>query len=229
MLSTPPAFNLSQNQTLQLIETTSLLIFLRAKLKVHVPNSLFTCQRTRGICPCRQGVSLSGEAGTYSRRFGLSTTFFRSPKVFFRSAPPFGFPSGGAEAGIYSASLSLSTVFSTRPDFFQTRRPTLQPPRGNLKRLSILPHPEQTVNNLFSESKKNNRLVTQQSPAETRTLATGTSVPQRRRRFMHLCSPPVNSFFCNFLLYFSLYNKTIMLYFQCSERRTLRPSPDPSR
>ena len=43
---------------------------------------------------------------------------FFVPRKFFRSAPPFGFPSGGAEAGIYSASLSLSTVFSTRPDFF---------------------------------------------------------------------------------------------------------------
>ena len=179
MLSTPPAFNLSQNQTLQLIETTSLLIFLRAKLKVHVPNSLFTCQRTRGICPCRRGVSLSGEAGTYSRRFGLSTTFFRSPKVFFRSAPPFGFPSGGAEAGIYSASLSLSTVFFNPSGFFSNPAAS---PSATLRQLeaSFYPAPSRAAcQQLIFREQKNNRLVAQQSPAETRTLATGTSVPQR--------------------------------------------------
>ena len=54
--------------------------------KFLLPNSLFTCQRTRGTCP-RRGVSVSGEAGTYPALFGLSTTFFQLPKVFFRSAP----------------------------------------------------------------------------------------------------------------------------------------------
>ena len=53
--------------------------------KFLLPNSLFTCQRTRGACP-RRGVSVSGEAGTYPALFGLSTTFFNFRK-FFRSAP----------------------------------------------------------------------------------------------------------------------------------------------
>ena len=49
--------------------------------KFLLPNSLFTCQRTRGTCP-RRGVSVSGEAGTYPALFGLSTTFFNFRKFF---------------------------------------------------------------------------------------------------------------------------------------------------
>ena len=49
--------------------------------KFLLPNSLFTCQRTRGACP-RRGVSVSGEAGTYPALFGLSTTFFNFRKFF---------------------------------------------------------------------------------------------------------------------------------------------------
>ena len=65
--------------------------------------------KNQAIRPCHRGVFLSGEAGTYSRRFGLSTIFFRPPKTFFGA--PSGFPSGGAEAGIYSPPQDLSTVF----------------------------------------------------------------------------------------------------------------------
>ena len=54
--------------------------------KFLIPNSLFTCQRTRGVCP-RRGVSVSGEAGTYPALFSLSTTFFSSSESFFRSGP----------------------------------------------------------------------------------------------------------------------------------------------
>ena len=49
--------------------------------KFLLPNSLFTCQRTRGACP-RRGVFVSGEAGTYPALFGLSTTFFNFRKFF---------------------------------------------------------------------------------------------------------------------------------------------------
>ena len=49
--------------------------------KFLIPNSLFTCQRTRGFCP-RHGVSVSGEAGTYPALFSLSTTFFKFRKFF---------------------------------------------------------------------------------------------------------------------------------------------------
>ena len=76
--------------------------------KFLLPNSLFTCQRTRGACP-RRGVSVSGEAGTYPALFGLSTTFFQLPKVFF-GAPRRAFLPG-AEARTYLDSLSLSTTF----------------------------------------------------------------------------------------------------------------------
>lgn len=126
---------------------------------------------------------------------------FFVPRKFFRSAPPFGFPSGGAEAGIYSASLSLSTVFSTRPDFFSNpaANPSATPRQLEA---SFYPAPSRAAcQQLIFREQKNNRLVAQQSPAETRTLATGTSVPQRRRRFMHLCSTPVNSFFAIFFQY----------------------------
>ena len=50
--------------------------------KFLIPNSLFTCQRTRGRCLSRC-VSVSGEAGTYPARSSLSTTFFPNPEVFF--------------------------------------------------------------------------------------------------------------------------------------------------
>ena len=49
--------------------------------KFLLPNSLFTCQRTRGACLSRC-VSVSGEAGTYPALFGLSTTFFNFRKFF---------------------------------------------------------------------------------------------------------------------------------------------------
>ena len=54
--------------------------------KFLLPNSLFTCQRTRGTCP-RRGVSVSGEAGTYPALFGLSTTFFSTSESFFSERP----------------------------------------------------------------------------------------------------------------------------------------------
>ena len=75
--------------------------------KFLLPNSLFTCQRTRGACP-RRGVSVSGEAGTYPALFGLSTTFFNFRKFF--GAPRRAFLPG-AEARTYLDSLSLSTTF----------------------------------------------------------------------------------------------------------------------
>ena len=81
--------------------------------KFLLPNSLFTCQRTRGTCP-RRGVSVSGEAGTYPALFGLSTTFFNFRKFFF-GAPRRAFLPG-AEARTYLDSLSLSTTFFV---FFQ--------------------------------------------------------------------------------------------------------------
>lgn len=76
--------------------------------KFLIPNSLFTCQRTRGFCP-RHGVSVSGEAGTYPALFSLSTTFFQVPKVFFGATRGAFLP--GAEARTYLDSLSLSTTF----------------------------------------------------------------------------------------------------------------------
>ena len=201
MLSTPPAFNLSQNQTLQLIETTSLLIFLRAKLKVHVPNSLFTCQRTRGICPCRRGVFLSGEAGTYSRRFGLSTTFFRSPKVF-SERPALRFSFRRRRSGnLFRFTQLVNSFFNPSEFFFQTRRPTLQPPRGNLKRLSILPHPEQPVNNLFSESKKTTALSLSSLPRRPALLQ--PELPSRSGEDGLCTSAPLLS--TPFLQFFALF------------------------
>ena len=76
--------------------------------KFLIPNSLFTCQRTRGRCLSRC-VSVSGEAGTYPARSSLSTTFFSNPEVFFRSAPRGFLP--GVEAGTYPDPFSLSTAF----------------------------------------------------------------------------------------------------------------------
>ena len=132
---------------------------------------------------------------------------FFVPRKFFRSAPPFGFPSGGAEAGIYSASLSLSTVFFNPSEFFfQTRRPTLQPPRGNLKRLFILPHPEQPVNNLFSESKKTTALSLSSLPRRPALLQ--LELPSRSGEDGLCTSAPLLS--TPFLQFFSSIPKTIL-------------------
>ena len=147
--------------------------------------------KNQAIRPCHRGVFLSGEAGTYSRRFGLSTTFFRPPKTFFGA--PSGFPSGGAEAGIYSPPQDLSTVFFRASQVFSN--PEVLTPSvlvGLPERSFSLLHPELPVNNLFSESKKKNRLVA--GLPRRRVPATGTSVPQRRNRFMLLFTPPVNNF-----------------------------------
>ena len=154
---------------------------------------------------------------------------FFVPRKFFFGAPR---PSASLQAAQKRESIPLHSACQ---QFFQPVRIFSNPaanPSATPRQLeaSFYPAPSRAAcQQLIFREQKNNRLVAQQSPAETRTLATGTSVPQRRRRFMHLYSPPVNSFFAIFLLYFSLYNKIIMLYFQCSKRRTLRPSPDPSR
>ena len=154
---------------------------------------------------------------------------FFVPQKFFSERPALRLPFRRRRSGNLFRFTQLVNSFFNPSGFFSNPAAN---PSATLRQLeaSFYPAPSRAAcQQLIFREQKNNRLVAQQSPAETRTLATGTSVPQRRRRFMHLYSPPVNSFFAIFLLYFSLYNKIIMLYFQCSKRRTLRPSPDPSR
>ena len=117
--------------------------------KFLIPNSLFTCQRTRGVCP-RRGVSVSGEAGTYPALFSLSTTFFKFRK-FFSERPEELFPPG-AEARTYLDSLSLSTTFfvffsknlfapprSTLPAWLGSARRSVPQRRERVMHLSALP------------------------------------------------------------------------------------------
>ena len=152
------------------------------------------------FAPAVEAFSSAAKPGTYSRRFGLSTTFFRSPKVFF-GAPR---PSASLQAAQKRESIPLHSACQ---QFFQPVRIFSNPaanPSATPRQLeaSFYPAPSRAAcQQLIFREQKNNRLVAQQSPAETRTLATGTSVPQRRRRFMHLCSTPVNSFFAIFFQY----------------------------
>ena len=83
---------------------------------------------------------------------------FFVPRKFFSERPALGLPFRRRRSGNLFRFTQLVNSFFNPSGFFQIRRPTLQPPRGSLKRLSILPHPEQPVNNLFSESKKTTAL-----------------------------------------------------------------------
>ena len=89
VLSTPPAFNLSQNQTLQLIETTSLFMISMNETQSSVSQLALHLSKNQGSQPFPRGVSLSGEAGIYPRRFGLSTIFFDFRKTFLTVPPAF--------------------------------------------------------------------------------------------------------------------------------------------
>ena len=85
MLSTPPAFNLSQNQTLQLksfFRTQALKPEL-IELKARFPNSLFTCQRTIPCpAPLRAALFSSGEKRLCTHQPTLSNTFFNFFSIF---------------------------------------------------------------------------------------------------------------------------------------------------
>ena len=130
----------------------------------------------------------------------LVNNFFSFPESFF-GAPR---PSASLQAAQKRESIPLHSACQ---QFFQPVRIFSNPaanPSATLRQLeaSFYPAPSRAAcQQLIFREQKNNRLVAQQSPAETRTLVTGTSVPQRRRRFMHLCSPPVNSFFAIFFQY----------------------------
>ena len=127
--------------------------------------------------------------------------FFRSPKVFF-GAPR---PSTSLQAAQKRESIPLHSAcqqfFQPVRIFFQTRRPTLQPPRGNLKRLSILPHPEQPVNNLFSESKKTTALSLSSLPRRPALLQ--PELPSRSGEDGLCTSAPLLS--TPFLQFFALF------------------------
>ena len=131
----------------------------------------------------------------------LVNNFFSFPESFF-GAPR---PSASLQAAQKRESIPLHSACQ---QFFQPVRIFSNPaanPSATLRQLeaSFYPAPSRAAcQQLIFREQKNNRLVAQQSPAETRTLVTGTSVPQRRRRFMHLCSPPVNSFFAIFCFIF---------------------------
>ena len=130
----------------------------------------------------------------------LVNNFFFVPRKFFSERPALWLPFRRRRSGNLFRFTQLVNSFLTRPDF---SNPAANP-SATLRQLeaSFYPAPSRAVcQQLIFREQKNNRLVAQQSPVETRTLATGTSVPQRRRRFMHLYSPPVNSFFAIFFQY----------------------------
>ena len=108
--------------------------------------------KNQAIRPCRRGVFLSGEAGTYSRRFGLSTTFFRSPKLFSECHPVSLQAVQKREVSPFCQ--ACQQFFSSFPSFFQTRNRSLpfvfQLPGG----LSDCPIRSILSTTCFSESKK---------------------------------------------------------------------------
>ena len=132
MLSTPPAFNLSQNQTLQLIEKQLACPYLY-ELKLKVSYSQLALHLSKNQRPLPQPLRFrQRRSGNLPRPVQLVNNFFFEPRSFFRSAPRGFLP--GAEAGTYPDPLSLSTAFFC---FFQKtcspRRPGLSALPGSAR------------------------------------------------------------------------------------------------
>ena len=112
VLSTPPAFNLSQNQTLQFKSVSRFLLGRNQNLKdSFFPLAIhLSMNHPRASAPCRSSQRRGADLCTIP--LAVSTTFFRSGKVFFRRA------SKGpktccsvAGSGRYPSAPHLSTLF----------------------------------------------------------------------------------------------------------------------
>ena len=112
VLSTPPAFNLSQNQTLQFKSVSRFLLGRNQNLKdSFFPLAIhLSMNHPRASAPCRSSQRRGADLCTIP--LAVSTIFFRSGKVFFRRA------SKGpktccsvAGSGRYPSAPHLSTLF----------------------------------------------------------------------------------------------------------------------
>ena len=83
VLSTPPAFNLSQNQTLQFKSVSRFLLGRNQNLKdSFFPLAIhLSMNHPRASAPCRSSQRRGADLCTIP--LAVSTTFFRSGKVFF--------------------------------------------------------------------------------------------------------------------------------------------------
>ena len=86
VLSTPPAFNLSQNQTLQFKSVSRFLLGRNQNLKdSFFPLAIhLSMNHPRASAPCRPSRRRGADLCTIP--LTVSTTFFRSGKVFFAGA-----------------------------------------------------------------------------------------------------------------------------------------------
>ena len=133
VLSTPPAFNLSQNQTLQFKSVSRFLLGRNQNLKdsffqlaIHL-----SMNHPRVSAPCRSSQRRGADLCTIP--LAVSTTFFRSGKVFFRRA------SKGpktccsvAGSGRYPSAPHLSTLFCKKV----VRHPGISPQSPARQRLT---------------------------------------------------------------------------------------------
>ena len=117
MLSTPPAFNLSQNQTLQFKSVAKIPVGTEIRISKFFPLALHLSMN-------HSPFSLGARARFYALSFGLSTSFSLFPKISFRRL---------AEVAAVASALSKTISRRLSRTFFNfatfSRRPVVIPNR----------------------------------------------------------------------------------------------------
>ena len=112
MLSTPPAFNLSQNQTLQFKSVAKISVGTEIRISKFLPVRYSLVNEPHRFT--------RREAVVYAASFSLSTSFFIFAKVFF--AAPSGQLVGARETYVSFSNPRQELFFAIREIFF-SRRP----------------------------------------------------------------------------------------------------------